>query len=65
MRRLLGMVMAAFGMSESLTSRELNQAADGLNSLSSVLRSTQPKKYKSKPNRVSQAKRRKYARQGR
>lgn len=47
------------------------QVTDGLNALSSTLRFYQPSswtqssRYKSKLNRISQAKRRKYARQGR
>lgn len=44
---------------------ELQRAGDSLSALAQTLRLTQPSKYKSKPNRVSQAKRRKYKRQGR
>lgn len=52
----MGMMVVGDGM---------HRATDSLGALSRAMRLTQPSKYKSKPNRVSQAKRRKYKRQGR
>ena len=59
----LGMAMAFMGM--MMVDEGMYRATDSLGALSRAMRLTQPSKYKSKPNRVSQAKRRKYKRQGR
>lgn len=59
----LGMALASMGM--MVVGGELNRATDSLGALSRAMRLTQPAKHKSKPNRISQAKRRKYKRQGR
>ena len=59
----LGMAMASMGM--MMVDEGMHRATDSLGALSRAMRFTQPSKYKSKPNRVSQAKRRKYKRQGR
>jgi len=71
----LGMAMASMGM--MMVDGGMHRATDSLGALSRAMRLTQPSKYKSKPNRVSQAKRqskpnrvsqakrRKYKRQGR
>lgn len=59
----LGMALASMGM--IAVSDEMHRAADNLDALSRAMRLTQPAKHKSKPNRISQAKRRKYKRQGR
>jgi len=59
----LGMAVASMGM--MVVGEGLNRATDSLGALSRAMRLTQPAKHKSKPNRVSQAKRRKYKRQGR
>ncbi|RYL25099.1 hypothetical protein [Acinetobacter piscicola] len=56
----LGFVTAMMGFSASL-----REFADSFKRLSAPHVWTQPPSYKSKPNRVSQAKRRKYKRQGR
>ena len=62
-RMSLGMALASMGA--MLVSDEVHRAADSLGALSRAMRLIQPAKHKSKPNRVSQAKRRKYKRQGR
>ncbi len=59
----LGMAMASMGM--MMVDEGMHRATDSLGALSRAMRLTQPAKHKSKPNRVSQAKRRKYKRQGR
>lgn len=59
----LGIALASLGT--IAFGNELNRAGESLSALSRIMRLTQPSKYKSKPNRVSQAKRRKYKRQGR
>ena len=59
----LGIALASLGA--IAFGNELNRAGESLSALSRIMRLTQPSKYKSKPNRVSQAKRRKYKRQGR
>lgn len=59
----LGMAMASMGM--MMVGEGMHRATDSLGALSRAMRLTQPAKHKSKPNRVSQAKRRKYKRQGR
>lgn len=59
----LGMAIASMGM--MMVDGGMHRATDSLGALSRAMRLTQPSKYKSKPNRVSQAKRRKYKRQGR
>ena len=59
----LGMALASMGM--IVVSDGLNRSTDSLGALSRTMRLTQPAKHKSKPNRISQAKRRKYKRQGR
>ena len=59
----LGMAMASMGM--MMVDEGVHRATDSLGALSRAMRLTQSSKYKSKPNRVSQAKRRKYKRQGR
>ena len=59
----LGMVVASMGM--MVVGEGMHRATDSLGALSLAMRLTQPAKHKSKPNRVSQAKRRKYKRQGR
>ena len=59
----LGMALASMGM--MVAGDEMHRAADSLGALSRAMRLTQPAKHKSKPNRISQAKRRKYKRQGR
>ena len=59
----LGMAMASMGM--MMVDEGMHRATDSLGALSRAMHLTQPSKYKSKPNRVSQAKRRKYKRQGR
>lgn len=58
-----GMALASMGM--MVVGDGFNRATDSLSALSQAMRLTQPAKHKSKPNRVSQAKRRKYKRQGR
>lgn len=60
----LGMALASMGMM-MVAGDEMHRAADSLGALSRAMRLTQPTKHKSKPNRISQAKRRKYKRQGR
>lgn len=62
-RMSLGMALASMGM--IAVSDEMHRATDSLGALSRAMRLTQPSKHKSKPNRISQAKRRKYKRQGR
>ena len=62
-RMSLGMALASMGM--VVAGDGMHRATDSLGALSRAMRLTQPSKYKSKPNRVSQAKRRKYKRQGR
>ena len=59
----LGMALASMGM--MVVGDGMHQATNSLGALSRAMRLTQPAKHKSKPNRVSQAKRRKYKRQGR
>ena len=59
----LGMAMASMGV--MMVDEGMHRATDSLGALSRTMRLTQPSKYKSKSNRVSQAKRRKYKRQGR
>ena len=61
----LGMAMAMAYMGMMMVDEGMHRATDSLGALSRAMRLTQPSKYKSKPNRVSQAKRRKYKRQGR
>ena len=61
----LGMAMAMASMGMMMGGEGMHRATDSLGALSRAMRLTQPSKYKSKPNRVSQAKRRKYKRQGR
>ena len=56
----LGIAAALMGLGS-----ELGRASKGLSALGGVMRNTQASHYKSKPNRISQAKRRKYKRQGR
>ena len=58
-----GMALASMGM--MVVGDGMHRATDSLGALSRAMRLTQPAKHKSKPNRVSQAKRRKYKRQGR
>lgn len=58
----LGMVIASMGMSGF--AHEINNLSSSMQNLSNVFKSTQPQ-HISKPNKVSQAKRRKYKRQGR
>lgn len=62
-RMSFGMALASMGM--MVVGDGFNWATDSLSALSQAMRLTQPAKHKSKPNRVSQAKRRKYKRQGR
>lgn|GEM_PF-1436045 len=62
-RMSFGMALASMGM--MVVGEEMHRATDSLGALSRVMRLTQPAKHKSKPNRISQAKRRKYKRQGR
>ena len=62
-RMSLGMALASMGM--MAVGDGMHRATDSLGALSRAMRLTQPAKHKSKPNRVSQAKRRKYKRQGR
>jgi hypothetical protein len=62
-RMSLGMALASMGM--MVVGDGMHRATDSLGALSRAMRLTQPSKYKSKPNCVSQAKRRKYKRQGR
>ena len=54
------LVASSFGFN-----RSLNILAGSARELSQVMQSTAPQTQSIKPNRVSQAKRRKYARQGR
>ncbi|TMS48225.1 hypothetical protein [Acinetobacter lwoffii] len=61
----IGLSMAVASMGMMVIGEGLNRATDSLSALSQAMRLTQPAKHKSKPNRVSQAKRRKYKRQGR
>ena len=63
-RMSLGMALASMGMM-MVVGDGMHRATDSLGALSRAMRLTQPAKHKSKPNRVSQAKRRKYKRQGR
>ena len=62
-RMSFGMALASMGM--MMVDEGMHRATDSLGALSRAMRLTQPVKHKSKPNRVSQAKRRKYKRQGR
>ena len=62
-RMSLGIALASMGM--MVVGDGMHRATNSLGALSLAMRLTQPSKYKSKPNRVSQAKRRKYKRQGR
>ena len=59
----LGMAMASMGM--MMVDEGMHRATDSLGVLSLAMRLTQTSKYKSKNNSVSEAKRRKYKRQGR
>ncbi|AUX84877.1 hypothetical protein C3F34_01505 [Acinetobacter sp. ACNIH2] len=54
----LGMLVASMGA----MSAEMDRATNNLQDLSSILRWTAPPKIKSKPNKVSQKKKRLYAR---
>lgn len=58
---LLGAIAALSGMG-AVFADGMNRASNSLNALSQVMRLTQPNKYKSKPNRLSQKKRRLNAR---
>ena len=60
-RGLLGAITAILGMS-AVFAGGMDRATNSLNALSRVMRLTQPNKYKSKPNRLSQKKRRLNAR---
>jgi len=60
-RGLLGAITAILGMS-AVFADGMDRATNSLNALSRVMRLTQPNKYKSKPNRLSQKKRRLNAR---
>ena len=62
-RGLLGAITAFLGMS-AVFADGMDRATNSLNALSQVMRLTQPNKYKhkSKPNRLSQKKRRLNAR---
>ncbi|MFW1742868.1 hypothetical protein [Acinetobacter johnsonii] len=60
-RGLLGAITATLGMS-AVFANGVDRATNSLNALSRVMRLTQPNKYKSKPNRLSQKKRRLNAR---
>ena len=59
----LGVAMASMGM--MVVGDGMHRDTNSLGALSRAMRLTQPAKHKSKPNRASQAKRRKYKRQGR
>lgn len=59
----LGIALASLGT--IAFGNELNRAGESLSALSRIMRLTQPSRYKSKPNRISQKKRRLYKRQGR
>ena len=56
----LGVALASLGT--IVFGNELNRAGESLSALSRIMRLTQPSKYKSKPNRISQKKRRLNAR---
>lgn len=56
----LGIALASLGT--IAFGNELNRAGESLSALSRIMRLTQPSKYKSKPNRISQKKRRLNAR---
>lgn len=60
-RGLLGAITAFLGMS-AVFADGMDRATNSLNALSQVMRLNQPNKYKSKPNRLSQKKRRLNAR---
>ena len=60
-RGLLGAITAFLGMS-AVFADGMDRATNILNALSQVMRLNQPNKYKSKPNRLSQKKRRLNAR---
>ncbi len=62
-RMSLGVVLAAMG--SAIFTDGWERAPNSLGVLSNVMRLIQPPKHKSKPNRVSQKKRRLYMRQGR
>lgn len=56
-RIALGVALASMGLNY-----ELSRATEGLSALADVMRKTQPSYYKSKPNKLSQKKRRLIAR---
>ncbi|OTG82462.1 hypothetical protein B9T27_09030 [Acinetobacter sp. ANC 4648] len=60
-RGLLGAITAFLGMS-AVFADGMDRATNSLNALFQVMRLNQPNKYKSKPNRLSQKKRRLNAR---
>ena len=59
----LGVALAAMG--SAIFADGWERAPNSLKALSNAMRLIQPPKHKSKPNRVSQKKRRLYMRQGR
>ena len=61
----IGLAMVVAGLGSSIFVDGMSRATSSLNALSNIMRATQPSRYKSKPNRISQKKRRLYKRQGR
>lgn len=62
-RMSFGMAIASMGM--MVAGDGMSRSADSLSEISRIMRLSWTSKHKSKPNRISQAKRRKYKRQGR